>query len=206
MAFHLEQQAAEYQAAGMTPAAARQAARRAFGGVAQRQEECRDQRRVGWIEDLGRDLAYALRGLRKAPGFTAVAVATLALAIGANTAIFSVVHAVMLESLPVQHPEQLVMLDWNAQRQPTRYSESSYGNCPNYSERAHNLPAGCTFSYPLFRQIRESGIFANVFAGGGSPRVAVSVRGRAALATADLVSGDFFPTLGVRPLLGRMFG
>src|SRR5437016_13758879 len=89
---------------GMTPDQARFAARRAFGGVEQTKELHRDARSFRWIDDARRDLQYAVRTLRRAPGFTAVAVLTLALGIGANTAIFALFDAVLLQTLPVREP------------------------------------------------------------------------------------------------------
>src|ERR1022692_3779612 len=106
--FHLEQQVEENLAAGMPPAEAHRAALRKLGGVTQIQEECRDMRRTDHIETFWRDLRYALRMLGKSPGFTVVIVLTLALAIGANSAIFSVIDGVLLRPLPYPEANRIV--------------------------------------------------------------------------------------------------
>src|SRR5690348_14969562 len=114
--FHLEQQITENLAFDMAPSAAREAALRKIGGLSQLEEQCREQRGLHLIESTLQDVRYALRSLRKSPVFTTVAVLTLALGLGANIAIFSLIDSILLSSLPVEHPEQLFFLNTNSVR------------------------------------------------------------------------------------------
>jgi macrolide transport system ATP-binding/permease protein len=104
---HLERQIEDYIAKGMTPEKARYTALRAMGGIEQRKEECRDMRRVTYLESLLQDIRYAGRLLRRSPGITVVAIMSLVRGIGANTAIFQLLNAVRLRSLPVSNPHEL---------------------------------------------------------------------------------------------------
>jgi predicted permease len=186
--YHLERQIEENIAIGMTPEEARYVALRAIGGVDRRKEECRDMRRVRWIEELMQDLRYGLRMLRKSPGFTAVAVLSLALGIGANTAIFSVVDPILLRSLPVKDPEQLVVLN----------------NVDQRGRESHSFP------YPMFEQLRArtqvfSGVFATQELGGDGDvdMVGPEPGNQMGEARLLLVSGEYFQVLGVNAVLGR---
>src|SRR5213082_3099453 len=115
---HLDLKTEQYVAQGMTQEEAHRRARIDLGGIEQTKEKCRDARGVNWIQDFVQDLRFGLRVLRKSPGFTAAVVLTLALGIGATTAIFTLIDAVMLKLLLVPNPQQLVLLQWTAHKKP----------------------------------------------------------------------------------------
>src|SRR5581483_11038344 len=150
---------------------------------------------------LVQDLRYGIRMLARSPGYSAIAVLMLALGIGANTAIFSLIDAVLLRSLPVRDPSQLVVLRWSAHSRPHPLSTSSYGDCESATGTS---PSGCSLSLPFFKEIRQqTKAFSGVAAFAGPAQVALSGNGAARIAQAEIVSGDYFSTLGVTTILGR---
>ncbi len=194
--YHVERTTEENIARGMTPEEARRQALIAAGGIDQAKEKCRDGRQVNWLHDLVQDTRFGLRMLGKSPGFTAIAVMTLALGIGANTAIFSLIDALLLRALPVSNPQELVFLQWSAHKRPKFHSSGSYGDCGGSS---------CSFSLPFFEELRgQSDVFSSVTASGGSLRLDLSGNGPADTVFSLTVAGNYFETLGVRPIAGRM--
>ena len=179
---HIQQLAREGIAAGMTEPEARAAALRRFGPVEPTKELCRDTRRVSWIQDFARDLRYAVRMLRESPGFTAVAVLTLALGIGANTAIFSVVNAVLLRPLPYPDPDQLVLVFSVPLQQPDALSALSYRDF-----------TACREQNRVFSQLAGNAFHDLTLTGAGEPSIV----------NAAAVTPEIFPLLDAKPLLGR---
>src|ERR1700689_1465599 len=132
---------------------------------------------------LWQDVRFGLRMLAKNPGVTAVAVLTLALGIGANAAIFSILDPLLLRKLPVQNPNELVLVHGAGSMESLDILESA--------------------AFVLFRD--NNHVFSGVMADGGSPQVEVSMSGQTSVAHGDLVSGNYFTVLGVRPFVGRLF-
>jgi predicted permease len=179
--FHIEERLTALRRTGLNEDEARRRVRQEFGGIEQVKEDCRDARTMNVLDDLGRDLRYALRMLRKSPVFTAVAILSLALGIGANAAIFSVIDALLLRPLPVPHPDRLmsILLDTGNGR-PQAY-----------------------FTYAMFDKIaRQSEIFSGVFTWAGHQ---FQMRSGSEMVHVDgaLASGEYFSTLGVPAAIGR---
>ena len=181
---HLEMLEQEYLRRGMSPQEARYAALRSFGGVDQTKERYREQRGLPFVDAFFQDLRYGWRGLLRNPGFAAVAILTLALGIGANTAIFSVVHAVLLRPLPYRNPSRLVYISefW-----------------------PHETPVR-TVPNPDFANWSEHGqLFDGLAAYGGGAEVNLTGMGEPERLSGARVTADFFTLLGVEPFLGRSF-
>ncbi len=153
-------------------------------------EEVRSSGWESFVESCWQDLRFAIRMLRKSPGFTAVAVLTLALGIGANAAIFTVINAVMLRALPVQHPEQLIAVG-----DPARVHSWGTGT-----------PRIDVFSYPLYREVRDhNDVFSSLLASSNLGNLQIAIEGGPETARGRLVTENYFQTLGVEALLGRTF-
>jgi predicted permease len=190
IAAHLEEAIAEHMQQGLTPEDARREALRQFGGVTQAREAYRDVHSFAWFEDAQRDIGYAARTLRRAPVFASVVVLTLAVGIGVNTALLSIVRQVLLKTLPVPHPEQLVEIDCDS-------GPGSTGGGPR-----------CMQSYPAFRLLSAnhsglSGIaaFAPVAYG-----LVAAHHGRREVITGQVASANLFDVLEIHAEAGRLLG
>ncbi|HEV2417435.1 MAG TPA: ABC transporter permease, partial [Terriglobia bacterium] len=181
---HIELKTQENIERGMSPEEARYAALREFGSVEQKKEECRDVDRLRWAEELFQDLRYGLRQLRRKPGFMVVAVLTLALGIGANTAIFSVVDAVLLRRLPFSNANQLVLVLGAPVQDPDALTGLSYRDFVECRKQNH-----------AFSELAGNGFHDLTLTGAGEPSI---------VATAP-VTPEIFSLLRAKPLAGRTF-
>jgi hypothetical protein len=184
--YHIDSRVADLIHSGLTEPDARRRAALELGGVTQVREEVRDVWLNGWLRDFVYDLRFSVRSLLRSPVFTATAVLSIALGIGATTALYSLLDQIVLRALPVDQPERLVLFDWIG----FQYAET--------------LGTDNLMSYPICRDLQQQkeffdGVFCRAattinFSTGGEPR----------LTAAELVSGTYFSVLGVRPALGRL--
>src|SRR4051812_31372963 len=182
--FHMEMVAERHVAHGYSPAEVRVLTHKEFGSMDRHKEEIRDARGLTFGDDLGRDIRFALRTLLRSPGFTIIALITFALGIGANTAIFSVVNAVLLRPLPYPNASRVVQLFETMQDQPG-YGSVNYLNLMDWKKDATNS----------FERIGAYYVSTITMDGAGDPE-----RLREGMLAADVL-----PILGVKPMLGRVF-
>jgi predicted permease len=188
---HLALEADEWKQQGLSEEQAQTQARRVFGSVATAQERFYLKDRWAWFDKLGRDLRFAFRGLLHSPGFAVTAILTLALGMGANTAVFSVMNAVLLRSLPVADPQRMVYLRNSGPPQ-----------------RTGTIDSNGTFSYPVYDALRrqKSALSEVIAVAQLSPdKVTVRLGALPEVAEAEMVSGNFFSGLGVKLDRGRGF-
>jgi macrolide transport system ATP-binding/permease protein len=191
--FHMEQQVADNVRAGMTEQEARRVARLEFGGLPQIKEDCRESRGTLWVTSVVQDLRLALRQLRKSPGFAITAVLTLALGIGADTSIFTLVQSILLRSLPVTDPSHL-------------YRIGDRNDCCYYDSFQNEDGDFDLFSYDLYLHFRQSATEFEQLAAVEAGAFDFSVRSGSVPAKAiraEYVSGNYFDTLGVGAYAGR---
>ena len=181
MAAHLVMLEDDFRRQGLGVNEAWVAARRSFGGIEQAKEDYRDQRTYVWLEQFWQDLRHAARSLRRSPGFSLVAVLSLAFGIGVNTAIFTLVNGILLKKLPIPEADRVVQLE--ARMKPF-------------------TSAG--FSYPQFAELRkQTEIFSDAIAF-GSRRIVLDAGGDSQQADLEVVTGNYFPFFHAEPVLGRL--
>ena len=183
--FHLDQLVEDEMAAGLPPEEARRSAVRKMGGIVQFQEESRDMRRVNFVDDLLRDLRYAARSLRRSPGFATLSVLIMALGVGANTAVFSVVNAVLLKRLAYRDAERIVTLSDFCEADQTHRALSKQVSAREFQEWQEQSSSFAAIAYYGAREtvvIRRTGPEYAYVAG---------------------VSPQFFQVFGVEPIAGR---
>ena len=185
--YHIDRRMRDLIHSGLPEPEARRRVALELGGATQVREEVRDIWLTRWLRDFVSDLRFSARSFRRSPSFTATVVLSLAIGIGATTALYSLIDQVVLRALPVDHPERLVLIDWvgfqNAETMGTR-----------------NL-----MSYPIFRDLQQHKEFFDGVFCRAATTINLSTSGEPKLTAAELVSGTYFSVLGVSPALGRLF-
>src|SRR5215471_14380187 len=185
--YHIDRRVSDLIQSGLPDSEARRRAKLELGGATQIREEVRDVWLTRWLRDFAYDLRFSARSFLRSPSFAAATVLSLALGIGAATAIYSIVDQVVLHALPVDHPERLVLIDWNGE------------------QLAETLGSDNLMSYPICQDLQQK----KEFFGGVFCRAATTINfstgGDARPTAAELVSGTYFSVLGVTPALGRLF-
>jgi len=204
LADHLERLTADLMRSGLSGAEAARRARIELGSAVVHKDGMRSSLGLRLWDELAGDVRYGARRLRRSPGFTVVAVVSLALAIGANTTIFSMAKQILYERLAVPHAEQLRLLAWNATTKHRAVHSTSGENAILPDDRF----SSSSFSYPVYEQLHaqslaRNGVMQELFAFKGMSGNA-TIAGEPRRAGGELVSGDYFRQLGVRPALGRL--
>jgi macrolide transport system ATP-binding/permease protein len=208
MELHLAEKAAELEADGMTAERARTEARRRFGNVGLKQEESREIWMTRFLSELGQDIRYGCRTMAANKGFSALAILSLALGIGANTAIFSLMESILLRSLPVADPESLVVLNWhspppqNASKEWVHVMHGVQGMA--WPGNKGSMVSGM-FPYAAFETLHaDNPVFSTLFGYFDGLKHNLAVRGQATTAGTEYVTGEYFRGLAVSPAAGRL--
>ena len=204
--FHLEKEIEQNAASGMSLDEARRHALIALGGMQQTRESLRQVYLLHLWDVLLQDARYGLRMLRKSPAFTLSCVLILALGIGMNTAIFSMIDFVAFRTLTANDPQNLLLLRWHGHTEPQYHIYADHGDCISTSNKGS--AGGCSFSIPFLHAAEsQTGVFDAVSAFSLAPQIALSDNGPPTiLNNAQVVSGNYFQTLGVQAAAGRTFG
>ena len=208
MELHLAEKAAELEAEGMTAERARAEARRRFGNVGQKQEESREIWMTRFLSELGQDVRYGIRTMTANKAFSALAVLSLALGIGANTTIYSIMESILLRSLPVADPESLVVLNWQSPQPQDANGEwvhVMHGIDGLFWPGEEGTLATGIFPYGAFETLREENpYFSTLFGYVNGRNRTLAVRGQAMSASLEYVTGGYFRGLAVSPAAGRL--
>ena len=210
MELHLAEKAAELQADGMTAERAPTVARRRFGNVGLKYEESREIWMTRFLSELGQDVRYGCRTMTSNKAFSAMAVLSLALGIGANTTIYSFMESILLRSLPVADPESLIVLNWHS-RPPQNANKEWVHVMHGVQGRGWPGDKGAMvsgmFPYGAFETLREENpVFSTLFGYFDGLSCNLAIRGQATSARTEYVSGDYFRGLAVSPAAGRLIG
>ena len=184
--YHIDRRVTDLIHSGLPEPEARRRAALELGGATQVREEVRDIWLTRWLRDFVYDLRFSARSFLRSPSFTATAVLSLALGIGATTALYSLIDQVVLRALPVDHPERLVLIDWNGE------------------QLAETFGTGNLMSYPICRDLQQQKQFFDGVFCRAATTINLSTSGEPKLTAAELVSGTYFSVLGVSPALGRL--
>src|SRR6266850_4752060 len=184
--YHIDRRMNDLILSGLSEPEARRQANLELGGITQVREEVRDIWLTRWLRDLAYDLRFSARSFLRSPSFTATAVLSLAVGIGATTALYSLVDQLVLRALPVDHPERLVLIDWIG------------------FQNAETLGTDNLMSYPICRDLQQQKEFFDGVFCRAATTINLSTSGEPRLTAAELVSGTYFSVLGVSPALGRL--